>query len=106
MRKPKAARSKSSNPAKRRRKMRRSKEIRGRARSAKIHQGVGLKQGAGSENRTLTEAAVKIGAALGTADRTAHKLAAAGSSKIQTLSKSFEGLKRQLKRSAKRFRRA
>ena len=57
----------------------------------------------------LTRVAVKIGTAIGKADRKAHKIAAAGlvaKQELDELSKQVEALKRQLQQTAKRFKRA
>jgi hypothetical protein len=94
-----------ANRTKRRIRTRRSKHARGGS-SAKIHQGVGLGAGSQSSNPTLTEAAVKIGAVLGKADRTAHQLAAAGSREIAAVSKLLKSQKSRLKRAGKRLGRS
>jgi hypothetical protein len=57
----------------------------------------------------LTQVAVKIGAAVGRADRTAHKVAAAGliaKQELKEISKEVETLRRQLRASTKRLKRA
>jgi hypothetical protein len=57
----------------------------------------------------LTQVAVKIGAVVGRADRTAHKVAAAGSivkRELREISKEVESLRRQLRASTKRLKRA
>jgi hypothetical protein len=57
----------------------------------------------------LTQVAVKIGTAMGKADRTAHKVAKAGllaKKELEDISKQVEGLKRQLQKTAKRLTRA
>jgi hypothetical protein len=57
----------------------------------------------------LKMAAKKIGAAMGKADRTAHKVAKAGQvarEELVQLSKQVESLKRQLQKTTKRLRSA
>jgi hypothetical protein len=57
----------------------------------------------------LTQVAVKIGAAMGKADRTAHKVAKAGllaKKELEDISKQVEGLKRQLQKTTKRLKSA
>ena len=57
----------------------------------------------------LTRVAVKIGSAIGKADRKAHKIAAAGlvaKKELEDISKQVEALKRQLQTTAKRLKRA
>ena len=57
----------------------------------------------------LTRVAVKIGTAIGKADRKAHKIAAAGlvaKKDLDDISKQVEALKRQLQHTAKRLKRA
>lgn len=57
----------------------------------------------------FSEAASKIGAAVGRADRTAHKLARAGviaKKELEGISKEVESLKRRLQKSAKRLKKA
>jgi hypothetical protein len=57
----------------------------------------------------LTQVAVKIGAAMGKADRTAHKVAKAGlvaKEELEDISKQVEALKRQLQKTTKRLKRA
>jgi hypothetical protein len=57
----------------------------------------------------LHRAAKKIGAAMGKADRTAHKVAKAGlvaKEELVQLSKQVESLKRQLQKTTKRLRSA
>ncbi|MGB8540764.1 MAG: hypothetical protein WCD49_03915 [Candidatus Acidiferrales bacterium] len=57
----------------------------------------------------LKQAAKKIGAAMGKADRTAHKVAKAGlvaKEELVQLSKQVESLKRQLQKTTKRLRSA
>jgi seryl-tRNA synthetase len=53
--------------------------------------------------------AVKIGTAMGKADRTAHKFVAAGAmakEELEEISKQVDGLKRQLQKTTKRLQRA
>jgi predicted nucleic acid-binding Zn-ribbon protein len=57
----------------------------------------------------LRQVAVKIGAAVGRADRTAHKVAKAGvlaKKELADISKQVEALKRQLRKTTKRLKRA
>ena len=57
----------------------------------------------------LTQAAVRIGAAMGKADRTAHKVAKAGTvakKELAAISKQVEALKKQLQKTAKRLKAA
>ncbi len=57
----------------------------------------------------LKQAAKKIGAAMGKADRTAHKVAKAGlvaKEELVQLSKQVESLKRQMQKTTKRLRSA
>ena len=57
----------------------------------------------------LTQVAVKIGAAMGKADRTAHKVAKAGllaKDELEHIAKQVEALKRQLVKTTKRLKRA
>jgi hypothetical protein len=57
----------------------------------------------------LTQVAVKIGTAMGKADRTAHKVAKAGllaKKELEDISKQVEGLKRQLQKTTKRLKSA
>jgi hypothetical protein len=54
----------------------------------------------------LTQAAEKIGAAMGKADRTAHKVAKAGKvakQELAAISKQVEALKKQLQKTTKRL---
>jgi hypothetical protein len=56
----------------------------------------------------LTKVAVKIGSAMGKADRTAHKIARAGrvaKRELADISKQVEALKRQLLKTTARLRR-
>jgi predicted nucleic acid-binding Zn-ribbon protein len=57
----------------------------------------------------LRRVAVRIGAAVGRADRTAHKVAKAGvlaKKELEDIAKQVEALKRQLRKTTKRLRRA
>jgi hypothetical protein len=57
----------------------------------------------------LTNAARKIGAAMGKADRTAHKVAKAGvlaKSELKDISKQVEALKKQLMKTTKKLQKA
>jgi predicted nucleic acid-binding Zn-ribbon protein len=57
----------------------------------------------------LRRVAVRIGAAMGRADRTAHKVAKAGvlaKKELEDISKQVEALKRQLRKTTKRLKRA
>jgi hypothetical protein len=57
----------------------------------------------------LTQVAVKIGSAMGKADRTAHKVAKAGvlaKKELEDISKQVDGLKRQLLKTTKRLKQA
>ena len=57
----------------------------------------------------LTRVAVRIGAAVGAADRTAHKVAKAGvlaKKELEDISKQVDALKRQLRKTTKRLKRA
>ncbi len=57
----------------------------------------------------LTRVAVRIGAAMGKADRTAHKVARAGvlaKKELEDISKQVDALKRQLVKTTKRLKRA
>jgi hypothetical protein len=57
----------------------------------------------------LHTAATRIGAAVGKADRTAHKVARAGvvaKKELEHISKQIESLKRQLQKSTKKLRKA
>jgi predicted nucleic acid-binding Zn-ribbon protein len=60
-----------------------------------------------AKNR-LTKAAENIGAAVGRADRTAHKVAKAGAvakQELAAISKQVEALKKQLQKTTKRLKR-
>ena len=62
-----------------------------------------------AKRNRLTKAAVKIGAAMGKADRTAHKVAKAGvlaKSELEDISKQIDALKRQLLKTTKRLKKA
>jgi hypothetical protein len=62
-----------------------------------------------AKNSKLTQAAAKIGAVMGKADRTAHKVAKAGTlakKELAAISKQVEALKRQLRKTTKRLQRA
>ncbi len=62
-----------------------------------------------AKNNRLTKAAVKIGAAMGKADRTAHKVARAGvlaKSELEDISKQIDALKRQLLKTTRRLKKA
>jgi hypothetical protein len=57
----------------------------------------------------LNTAAKKIGAAIGKADRTAHKVAKAGvlaKSELDDISKQVDALKKQLTKTAKKLKKA
>ena len=57
----------------------------------------------------LNQVAVRIGAAMGKADRTAHKVAQAGviaRKELEDISKQVEALKRQLQKTTKRLKAA
>jgi predicted nucleic acid-binding Zn-ribbon protein len=57
----------------------------------------------------LRQVAVKIGAAMGKADRTAHKVARAGvlaKNELEDIGKQVDALKRQLQKTTKRLKRA
>lgn len=57
----------------------------------------------------LRQVAVKIGTAMGKADRTAHKVAQAGvlaKKELEDISKQVEALKRQLVKTTKRLKQA
>jgi len=62
-----------------------------------------------AKNDRLNKAAVKIGTALGKADRTAHKVAKAGVAareELEEIAKQIDALKRQLVKTTKRLKRA
>lgn len=57
----------------------------------------------------LTQAAVTIGAAMGKADRTAHKVAKAGvlaKQELEEIGKQVEALKKQLQKATKKLKKA
>ncbi len=57
----------------------------------------------------LNRAAVRIGSAIGKADRTAHKVAKAGAiakEELDSISKQIDRLKRQLLKTTKRLKKA
>jgi hypothetical protein len=57
----------------------------------------------------LTRVAVSIGTAMGKADRTAHRVAQAGSAaknELEAIADQIDGLKRQLLKAKKRLQRA
>lgn len=57
----------------------------------------------------LTKAAITIGAAMGKADRTAHKVAKAGvvaKKELAEISKQVDALRKQLQKTTKRLKRA
>ena len=57
----------------------------------------------------LTRVAVSIGTAMGKADRTAHRVAKAGSAaknELEAIADQIDGLKRQLLKAKKRLQRA
>ena len=57
----------------------------------------------------LTQAAEKVGAVMGRADRTAHKIAKAGvvaKKELAAISKQVEALKQQLQKTTKRLKHA
>jgi hypothetical protein len=62
-----------------------------------------------AKKNKLTQVAVKIGTAMGKADRTAHKVVKAGGlakKELEDISKQIEGLKRQLQKTTKRLKSA
>jgi hypothetical protein len=62
-----------------------------------------------AKKNKLTRAAVTIGAAMGRADRTARKVAKAGSlakKELASISKQVDALKKQLQKTTKRLRHA
>ena len=62
-----------------------------------------------AKKKKLTLAAEKIGAVMGRADRTAHKVARAGvvaKKELAAISKQVEGLKKQLQKTTKRLKHA
>jgi ubiquinone biosynthesis protein UbiJ len=54
----------------------------------------------------LKKVAVKIGGALGTADRKAHRTAAVAKRELAAISKQVDALKRQLAKTTKRLKHA
>jgi hypothetical protein len=62
-----------------------------------------------AKNNRLRKTAMKIGAAMGKADRAAHKVARAGvlaKSELEDISKQIDALKRQLLKTTKRLKKA
>jgi predicted nucleic acid-binding Zn-ribbon protein len=62
-----------------------------------------------AKKNKLTRVAVRIGTAMGKADRTAHKVAKAGlvaKAELEDISKQVEALKRQLQKTTKRLKHA
>lgn len=62
-----------------------------------------------AKKNRLTQTAKTIGAAMGRADRTAHKVAKAGvvaRQELAAISKQVEALKKQLQKTTKRMKRA
>jgi hypothetical protein len=62
-----------------------------------------------AKKNKLTQVAMKIGTAMGKADRTAHKVAKAGlvaKAELEDISKQVEALKRQLQKTTKRLKHA
>jgi hypothetical protein len=62
-----------------------------------------------AKNSKLNKAAVRIGAVMGKADRTAHKVAKAGvvaRKELAAISKQVEALKQQLQKATKRLKHA
>ncbi len=62
-----------------------------------------------AKKNRLKNAAMKIGAAMGKADRTAHKVAKAGvlaKGELEDISKQIDALKRQLLKTTKRLKKA
>jgi len=62
-----------------------------------------------AKKNRLTKAAMSIGAAMGKADRTAHKVAKAGvlaKGELEDISKQIDALKRQLLKTTKRLKKA
>jgi hypothetical protein len=60
-----------------------------------------------AKDSKLTQAAVKIGAVMGKADRIAHKVARAGAvakKELAAISKQVEALKKQLPKTTKRLK--
>ena len=62
-----------------------------------------------AKNNRLRKTAMKIGAAMGKADRAAHKVARAGvlaKGELEDISKQIDALKRQLLKTTKRLKKA
>jgi hypothetical protein len=62
-----------------------------------------------AKNDRLRKTAMKIGAAMGKADRAAHKVARAGvlaKGELEDISKQIDALKRQLLKTTKRLKKA
>jgi hypothetical protein len=62
-----------------------------------------------AKNSKLTKAAVRIGTAMGRADRTAHKVAKAGvvaKEELEAIAMQVEALKKQLLKTTKRLKQA
>jgi seryl-tRNA synthetase len=62
-----------------------------------------------AKKNKLTQVAVKIGAAMGRADRKAHQVAKAGvlaKKELQDISKQVDALKRRLQKTTKRLKNA
>jgi len=62
-----------------------------------------------AKKNKLTQVAVKIGAAMGRADRKAHQVAQAGvvaKKELRAISKQVDALKRQLQKTTKRLKNA
>ena len=62
-----------------------------------------------AKNDRLTKTAIKIGAAMGKADRAAHKVARAGvlaKNELEDISNQIDALKRQLLKTTKRLKKA
>ncbi len=62
-----------------------------------------------AKNNRLKKTAMKIGAAMGKADRAAHKVARAGvlaKGELEDISKQIDALKRQLLKTTKRLKKA
>jgi hypothetical protein len=56
-----------------------------------------------AKKNKLTDAAVKIGSAVGRVDGTAHKAARVAKQELAEMTKQVDALKRQLKKSTKRL---
>lgn len=62
-----------------------------------------------AKKNKLTQAAIKIGSAVGKADRTAHKVVRAGAvakHELDAISKQVDALKKQLQKTTKRLKKA